>query len=156
MNQPPQTPTSSQPVTHLPLDWEKSSTQTTDPVHHPNLAGPSWQHQSPSWLTLKSRISSTYHRLSLRAKLIILGTVLILLALILGLSIGLARNNGDGKKALPLGSQTYTGDLTYYGPGLGACGKTSSSRYVSFCFCSLQFVVICILNIPFFSLCKKN
>ena len=27
---------------------------------------------------------------------------------------------------LPLGSQTYTGDLTYYGPGLGACGVTSS------------------------------
>ena len=23
---------------------------------------------------------------------------------------------------LPLGSQTYTGDLTYYGTGLGACG----------------------------------
>ena len=27
---------------------------------------------------------------------------------------------------LPLGSQTYKGDLTYYGPGLGACGVTSS------------------------------
>lgn len=27
---------------------------------------------------------------------------------------------------LPLGSQTYTGDLTYYGTGLGACGITSS------------------------------
>ena len=27
---------------------------------------------------------------------------------------------------LPLGSQSYTGDLTYYGPGLGACGITSS------------------------------
>ena len=27
---------------------------------------------------------------------------------------------------LPLGSQGYTGDLTYYGPGLGACGITSS------------------------------
>ena len=29
-------------------------------------------------------------------------------------------------KKLPLGSQSYTGDLTYYEPGLGACGKTSS------------------------------
>ena len=31
-------------------------------------------------------------------------------------------------KNLPLGSQTYTGDLTYYGPGLGACGVTSSNN----------------------------
>lgn len=40
------------------------------------------------------------------------------------------RRNADdlcysNHQALPLGSQTYTGDLTYYGPGLGACGVTS-------------------------------
>lgn len=27
---------------------------------------------------------------------------------------------------LPSNSQTFTGDLTYYAPGLGACGETSS------------------------------
>ena len=26
---------------------------------------------------------------------------------------------------LPTGSKTYTGDLTYYGPGMGACGVVS-------------------------------
>jgi hypothetical protein len=29
---------------------------------------------------------------------------------------------------LPNGSQTYTGDLTYYEPGLGACGVVSTSK----------------------------
>lgn len=33
-------------------------------------------------------------------------------------------------RALPLpnGAETYTGDLTYYGPGLGACGVTSTDN----------------------------
>ncbi|CAF9942003.1 MAG: hypothetical protein ALECFALPRED_009438 [Alectoria fallacina] len=50
---------------------------------------------------------------------------LVLLALILGLAIGLGRKTSQHQN-LPLGSQTYTGDLTYYDPGLGACGVTSS------------------------------
>jgi hypothetical protein len=29
---------------------------------------------------------------------------------------------------LPNGHDTYTGDLTYYSPGLGACGITSSDK----------------------------
>ena len=31
-------------------------------------------------------------------------------------------------QGLPLGSQTHSGDLTYYSPGLGACGVTSSAN----------------------------
>ena len=128
--QPPSIPR--KPVPHLPPDREKTLAQTTHSIQHQDSpptqhAAPSWQHQ---WLTLRSRISLTYHRFSLRAKLLILGAVLVVLALILGLAIGLTRHNGHGDKGLPLGSQTYTGDLTYYGPGLGACGRTSSSRYV--------------------------
>ena len=73
--------------------------------------------------------------------------LLLLLALILGLAIGLSKRSRylyiqpqpsilimsplieylfSQHQQLPLGSQTYTGDLTYYGPGLGACGITSS------------------------------
>lgn len=29
---------------------------------------------------------------------------------------------------LPNGAETFTGDLTYYGPGLGACGVTSTEK----------------------------
>jgi len=51
------------------------------------------------------------------------------LALIIGLAVGLS---GGSKKPqnlpLPTGAQVYTGDLTYYGPGLGACGITSTDN----------------------------
>ncbi len=76
----------------------------------------------------------------------ILVALFISLALIFGLAIGLSRKSRYASapaynldtahlmlyallshhQNLPLGSQTYTGDLTYYGPGLGACGITSS------------------------------
>lgn len=55
----------------------------------------------------------------------ILIAFVVLLAVILGLAIGLSKKYSQHQN-LPLGSQTYTGDLTYYGPGLGACGVTSS------------------------------
>ena len=74
--------------------------------------------------------------------IVILLTFLTLLALILGLAIGLSKKSRyvcpnrvltrltsilfSHHQNLPIGSQTYTGDLTYYGPGLGACGITSS------------------------------
>ena len=65
-----------------------------------------------------------YCSLTRRAFLLSVAAIsLILLALILGLSIGLTR--GEGAKKLPLGSEHYTGDLTYYGTGLGACGHVS-------------------------------
>ena len=76
------------------------------------------------------------------ACLVVTGVLLIFLALIIGLSIGLSMRNGcvhpflqlirangsadircrNRHLKLPLGSQTYAGDLTYYGTGLSACG----------------------------------
>ncbi|KAM3152515.1 hypothetical protein ABEW05_007115 [Botrytis cinerea] len=60
--------------------------------------------------------------------LIVGGAILLLLALILGLGLGLGLKHSSSK-ALPLPSNggIFTGDLTYYAPGLGACGITSSS-----------------------------
>ncbi|KAF4552907.1 Hypothetical protein D9617_8g049200 [Elsinoe fawcettii] len=60
--------------------------------------------------------------------LVLLGVFVVLLALIIGLAVGL----GEGSKRaqnlpLPSNRETFTGDLTYYEPGLGACGITSSS-----------------------------
>ncbi|GAB7340038.1 hypothetical protein MBLNU457_6538t1 [Dothideomycetes sp. NU457] len=59
-------------------------------------------------------------------------TIAALLALIIGLSVGLSRNKSSTKDLpLPSNSQTFTGDLTYYGTGLGACGITSGdSDYI--------------------------
>ena len=67
----------------------------------------------------------------------------LLFALILGLAIGLSRHKRfaiasdfflhspvlhrhSSYQSLPLSSKQYQGDLTYYSPGLGACGVTSS------------------------------
>ncbi|KAF2188661.1 hypothetical protein K469DRAFT_703264 [Zopfia rhizophila CBS 207.26] len=51
----------------------------------------------------------------------------LLLGLIIGLAVGLTRKSEHRNLPLPNGAETYTGDLTYYDPGLGACGIPSSS-----------------------------
>lgn len=52
----------------------------------------------------------------------------VVLPLAVGLGVGLSRHNSSGSSDLPLPSNTatFTGDLTYYEPGLGACGVTST------------------------------
>ncbi|OKL62052.1 hypothetical protein UA08_02410 [Talaromyces atroroseus] len=51
-----------------------------------------------------------------------------LLVLIIGLAVGLTVNKKTQNLPLPTShGGPYTGDLTYYAPGLGACGITSSS-----------------------------
>ncbi|GAB1730483.1 hypothetical protein NU195Hw_g5967t1 [Hortaea werneckii] len=58
---------------------------------------------------------------------IILATSLCLLALIIGLSVGLTTGSrSKSNLPLPSNADTFTGDLTYYQPGLGACGVTST------------------------------
>lgn len=72
----------------------------------------------------------TYLRLSRGVfLLLLLLSTLSSLALILGLSLGLTLPHHH-PQSLPLPSDSgaiYTGDLTYYTPGLGACGWTSSA-----------------------------
>ena len=48
------------------------------------------------------------------------------LALIIGLALGLTRSKSTQSLPLTSDRQSFTGDLTYYGPGLGACGITST------------------------------
>ena len=83
------------------------------------------RYSRPSFL---SRLRRQWSWLPLWKKILVIAVPLALLVLILGLSIGLTR--GSGSQNLPLPSNhggPYTGDLTYYEPGLGACGITSSS-----------------------------
>jgi len=60
--------------------------------------------------------------------LAILALFLCLLALIIGLAVGLSKRSKTQNLPLPTGAQIYTGDLTYYNPALGACGITSSDN----------------------------
>ncbi|KAJ5902205.1 hypothetical protein N7495_002733 [Penicillium taxi] len=63
-------------------------------------------------------------------KLLILGIIaaIVLIALIIGLAVGLTvGKNKHSNLALPTANGgPYSGDLTYYDPGLGSCGITSS------------------------------
>lgn len=52
---------------------------------------------------------------------------IVLLILALGLGLGLGLKNSSKSKPIPTDGHVYTGDLTYYEPGLGACGWTVSS-----------------------------
>ena len=72
-----------------------------------------------------------------------LSAVIVLVVLAIGLGVGLTRHSGYVPDSylkilahpllfsaedlpLPSNTQTFTGDLTYYSPALGACGITSS------------------------------
>jgi hypothetical protein len=69
-----------------------------------------------------------FGRLNRRALTIVVAVAAAcLLALIIGLSVGLKKRSGPKNLPLPNNAEQHSGDLTYYEPGLGACGITSSS-----------------------------
>jgi hypothetical protein len=76
----------------------------------------------------QSRRARSWRNFSRRTLIILVVATLALLALIIGLAAGLTHRSH--MQSLPLPSANggpYTGDLTYYGPGLGACGITSAN-----------------------------
>ncbi|KAL2350590.1 RlpA-like double-psi beta-barrel-protein domain-containing protein-containing protein, partial [Cryomyces antarcticus] len=69
----------------------------------------------------------SYLGLSRRVFLILLAAAVVLVVvLIIGLAVRLTRKSKYQDLPLPSNAQTFTGDLTYYGTGLGACGVTSA------------------------------
>ncbi len=69
-----------------------------------------------------------WQSLSRRTRILVLAVALAIVALIIGLAAGLSTRKGTQNLPLPSGhGGPYTGDLTYYQPGLGACGVTSSN-----------------------------
>ena len=75
------------------------------------------------------RFYRSWRNLSRRTLIIIIvAATLALLALIIGLAVGLTRRSSTQNLPLPSANGgPYTGDLTYYAPGLGACGITSQN-----------------------------
>ncbi|KEQ86498.1 hypothetical protein D6C78_05026 [Aureobasidium pullulans] len=72
--------------------------------------------------------SRSYFGLKRRTFLIVVACAfLALLALIIGLAVGLTKHSKGGQNLpLPTNSEQHEGDLTYYGTGLGSCGLTST------------------------------
>lgn len=78
--------------------------------------------------TFISNPRGRWPRLGKRTRIIIVVGLLALLALILGLSIGLSTRSTTQNLPLPGGNGgPFSGELTYYEPGLGSCGVTSKS-----------------------------
>ncbi|ORY11356.1 hypothetical protein BCR34DRAFT_328020 [Clohesyomyces aquaticus] len=70
-----------------------------------------------------------YFGRSRRTLLIALAVIfLLIMGLIIGLAVGLTKRSKTRFIPLPGGAQTFTGDLTYYAPALGACGITSNDN----------------------------
>ncbi|PLB49061.1 hypothetical protein P170DRAFT_383648 [Aspergillus steynii IBT 23096] len=113
----------------LPIakDEEDNVNATAPPPPPPPPAGPGssgpqwWQNGLQRWSALSQR-KRTFIFIAVFGSLA-------LIALIIGLAVGLTRR-GSGHANLPLPTShggPYKGDLTYYDPALGSCGITSSS-----------------------------
>jgi hypothetical protein len=95
-----------------------TTTESQSIVYTPHRASP----------TLFSRWKTRWSLLRKRTRIIIIAGILALLALIIGLATGLSTRSKTQNLPLPGGhGGPFTGDLTYYEPGLGACGVTSTS-----------------------------
>ena len=79
--------------------------------------------------TFISHLRTRWALFSKRTRILIIVGLLALLALILGLGIGLGtRASKPQNLPLPDGhGGPFSGELTYYAPGLGSCGVTSSA-----------------------------
>jgi len=101
------------------LGAARSATIHRKPVPAPQPAASPAQKQGlvQRWKTLSRRI-----------RILILSAILAVIILITGLAAGLSTRKHTQNLPLPSGNGgPYTGDLTYYAPGLGACGVTSSN-----------------------------
>jgi hypothetical protein len=78
--------------------------------------------------TLLARCRTRWSLFRRRTRILIIAGILALLALIIGLAAGLSTRSKAQNLPLPDGhGGPFSGDLTYYQPGLGACGVTSTS-----------------------------
>ncbi|MCJ1402156.1 hypothetical protein MMC11_005375 [Xylographa trunciseda] len=123
------------PTTQLP-EWEgpkpftaNSKTRDTKSAYDQPDHPPGMQYMATSRLDKIMPAYRKYWGLRRRTMLIVICIiVLAIVILIIGLSVGLSKRNAASQfLPLPSDHQSFTGDLTYYGPGLGACGVTSSS-----------------------------
>ncbi|KAK2054299.1 hypothetical protein LY76DRAFT_522796 [Colletotrichum caudatum] len=119
--------------------YAKEKTTSSTDSHHAYTAAPAAAAAPKTHPSLHARFDAllpphkTYAGLSRKRFLLFVVlplAVLLLLVLPLALGLGLSKRGGGGrgKQDLPLPAKggVHTGDLTYYGVGLGACGKTNS------------------------------
>ncbi|KAK7700746.1 hypothetical protein SLS57_011998 [Botryosphaeria dothidea] len=122
---------------------EEATLPTTEPAHATQV--PDWEPAAQGGQgtgikrslgeTLRSKFDAACppHKKYLGLKrrtflLVLLGVVIAIIALAVGLGVGLSKKSGSENLPLPNNSDQHTGDLTFYNPGLGACGETSTDN----------------------------
>ncbi|QMW36398.1 hypothetical protein G4B84_011927, partial [Aspergillus flavus NRRL3357] len=119
------------PQTHPPTDIPKRKPVPPPPPPPAPAAFPAIDEyklephpQTAKWPPAK------WTQLPRKKKRLILTSIAIaicLLALIIGLAVGLTRHSNRNLPLPTTSGGPYTGDLTYYDPALGSCGITSSN-----------------------------
>jgi len=97
------------------------------PIHrNESLPRPRRAHASRRPPTRITWLRTRWVLFSRRTRILIITGIICLLALIIGLSAGLASRSRVSNLPLPSNhGGPFNGDLTYYDPGLGACGYTN-------------------------------
>lgn len=114
----PSQPARAHTIARKPIPSTTVETRPVPPAPYSSVPAP----------TFLSSIRLRWALLRRRSRILIVAGLLSLLALILGLAIGLSQGKKTQNLPLPDGhGGPFTGDLTYYEPGLGACGVTSTS-----------------------------
>lgn len=89
---------------------------------------PASTYEKPRQATSGSTLARLWHRYSRRTRIIAIAIIIAVLILIIGLAAGLSTHGKSQNLPLPSANGgPYEGDLTYYDPGLGACGVTSAN-----------------------------
>jgi hypothetical protein len=121
----PQVPESQLPPSH---DETPSNAHAESLPRHKPVPAPVDPQKHPQTFRRPYRSYRSWRNLSRRTLLIVAVAALALLALIIGLAAGLTHRSSTQNLPLPSANGgPYTGDLTYYAPGLGACGITSQN-----------------------------
>ncbi|KAI0121365.1 hypothetical protein BJ170DRAFT_588079 [Xylariales sp. AK1849] len=119
------------PSTSTTAQSAASPTHASAPATGTGVSGSSMWRRFDSILPPNRTYLGRSRRSLLLFILLPLATLLfVVLPLAIGLGVGLSRRSSGGSQDLPLPSNTdtFSGDLTYYGPGLGACGVESTSE----------------------------
>ncbi|KAF7626583.1 hypothetical protein AFLA_013972 [Aspergillus flavus NRRL3357] len=115
------------PHNHCPFNNSTYPPPTPDTSQNAN---PSLHHLRHQLQQHFQRLTTKWTQLPRKKKRLILTSIAIaicLLALIIGLAVGLTRHSNRNLPLPTTSGGPYTGDLTYYDPALGSCGITSSN-----------------------------
>lgn len=124
-------PPSSQPAQAVQNVAHQSRRQHHHGIPHLKPVPPTTTHEERGryrQVTPTNPVVRLWHQHSRRTRIIVIASIIVVIAFIIGLAAGLSSRSSSQNLPLPSAhGGPYEGDLTYYDPGLGACGVTSAN-----------------------------